>query len=78
MKFRTYLLFFLLFGILTDVVLGLTLLKDAPLGWKLLMAVPTLAAGCCLPLIAAVIVNEAIIAIRNNLFILGASINSSD
>lgn len=66
MKFRTYLIFFLLFG-----VLGLTLLKDAPLGWKLLMAVPTLAAGCCLPLIAAVIVNEAIIAKRNNLFILG-------
>ncbi len=56
MKFRTYVLFFLLFGVLTDVVMGLTLLKDAQLGWKLLMAAPTLAAGCCLPLIAAGIV----------------------
>ena len=51
MKFRTYVLFFLLFGVLADVILGLTLLKDAPLPWKLLMAAPTLAALVCLPLI---------------------------
>ena len=51
MKFRTYVLFFLLFGVLADVILGLTLLKDAPLPWKLVMAAPTLAALVCLPLI---------------------------
>ena len=51
MKFRTYVLFFLLFGVLADVTLGLTLLKDAPLLWKLMMAAPTLAALVCLPLI---------------------------
>jgi len=51
MKFRTYVLFFLLFGVLADVTLGLTLLKDAALPWKLLMAAPTLAALVCLPLI---------------------------
>ena len=53
MKFRTYILYFLLFGVLTDTLLGLTLLRDAPLGWKLLLVAPTLAAGCCLPLIGA-------------------------
>ena len=51
MKFRTYVLFFLLFGVLADMILGLTLLKDAPLPWKLVMAAPTLAALVCLPLI---------------------------
>lgn len=51
MKFQTYILFFLLFGVLADTVLGLTLLQAAPLGWKLAMAVPTLVAGLCLPLI---------------------------
>lgn len=56
MKFRTYVFFFLLFGVLADVIIGLTLLKDAPLMWKLLPALPTLAAGCCLPLMAAGIV----------------------
>ena len=51
MKFRTYVLFFLLFGVLGDVILGLTLLKDAPLAWKLVVASPTLASLVCLPLI---------------------------
>ena len=49
MKFRTYVLFFLLFGVLADVILCLTLLK-APL-WKVAVCLPTLAAGLCLPLI---------------------------
>ena len=53
MKFRTYVLFFLLFGVLADIILGLTLLKDAPLLWKLLIALPTFAALVCLPLIGA-------------------------
>ena len=51
MKFRTYVLFFLLFGVLADVILGLTLLARAPWWAFALMAAPTLAAGLCLPLI---------------------------
>ena len=48
MKFRTYVLFFLLFGVLADVLLGLTRLAGAPWWAYALMAAPTAAAGICL------------------------------
>ena len=51
MKFRTYVLFWLLFGVVADVVIGLTLLKGAPWWAPAAMALPTLGAGLCLPLI---------------------------
>ena len=51
MKFRTYVLFWLLFGVAADTVIGLTLLKGATWWAVALMAAPTLAAGLCLPLI---------------------------
>ena len=52
MKFRTYVLFWLLFGVLADTVIGLTLMKDAALVWKLAICLPTAITGICLPLIA--------------------------
>lgn len=52
MKFSTYVLFFLLFGVVADVTLALTLLRDAPLWCKLVIAIPTLVALVCLPLMA--------------------------
>ena len=51
MKFRTYVLFWILFGVVADTVIGLTLLKGAPWWAIAAMAAPTLAAGLCLPLI---------------------------
>ena len=51
MKFRTYVLFWILFGVVADTIIGLTLLKGAPWWAIAVMAAPTLAAGLCLPLI---------------------------
>ena len=51
MKFRTYVLFWILFGVAADTIIGLTLLKDAQWWAIAVMAAPTLAAGLCLPLI---------------------------
>lgn len=51
MKFRTYVLFWILFGVAADTIIGLTLLKGAPWWAIAVMAAPTLAAGLCLPLI---------------------------
>lgn len=53
MKFRTYVLFWFLFGVAADTVIGLTLLRGAPWWALALMAAPTLAAGICLPPIGA-------------------------
>ena len=53
MKFRTYVLFWLLFGVVADTIIGLTLLKGAPWWAFAAMAAPTAAAGLCLPLIGA-------------------------
>lgn len=52
MKFKTYVLFWLLFGVLADTVIGLTLLKGVCLWWLALICLPTLVAGICLPFIA--------------------------
>lgn len=48
MKFKTYVVFFLLIGVLTDLFFCLTLMKAAPLAWKVIVCIPTLAAGVCL------------------------------
>ncbi|MBR4734939.1 MAG: metallophosphoesterase [Bacteroidales bacterium] len=53
MKFRTYVLFWVLFGVVADTVIGLTLLKGAPWWALAAMAAPTAAAGLCLPFIGA-------------------------
>ena len=44
MKFKSYVIFFLLFGVLPDIFFGVTLLKVASLGVKLLLCLPTAAA----------------------------------
>lgn len=51
MKFKTYVLFFILFGVLTDIVFSLTLMRDASLAWKLAFCIPTLVSGLCLPFV---------------------------
>lgn len=48
MKFKTYVVFFLLIGVLTDLFFCLTLMKAAPLAWKVIVCIPTMAAGVCL------------------------------
>ena len=53
MKFRTYVLFWFLFGVVADTVIGLTILRGAPWWALAIMAAPTLAAGICLPPIGA-------------------------
>ncbi|MBR1871698.1 MAG: metallophosphoesterase [Bacteroidales bacterium] len=52
MKFKSYVIFFLLFGVSADLYLGIVMMAGMPLAWKLLAALPTLAALVCLPLIA--------------------------
>lgn len=44
MKFKAYLLFFILFGILPDIFITLVPLSGASLWWKLLVCLPTVAA----------------------------------
>ena len=51
MKFRTYVMFWILFGVLADTIIGLTLLKGAAWWAPAIVAAPTVAAGLCLPLI---------------------------
>ena len=51
MKFKSYIIFFLLFGVVSDVYSCLWPLADAPWWGKALLCLPTLAAGLCLPLI---------------------------
>ena len=52
MKFRAFVIFFLLLGLLPDVYLWTVLLRDAPLVWKICVCLPTLGALVSLPLIA--------------------------
>lgn len=51
MKFKSYIIFFLLFGVLADIYLTLVLWPEMPAGWKWVLCLPTLACGACLPLI---------------------------
>ena len=53
MKFRTYIILFLLLGLLPDLYICLVLLDGAPVGWKWLVAFPTIVAFLCLPPIGA-------------------------
>ena len=51
MKFRAFVIFFLLLGLLPDVYLWTVLLRDAPLVWKICVCLPTLGTLVSLPLI---------------------------
>jgi hypothetical protein len=51
MKFRAFILFFLLLGLLPDFYLCAVLLRDAPLVWKICVCLPTLGTLVSLPLI---------------------------
>lgn len=53
MKFKSYLIFFLLFGVLPDIYICLAILGNASTLWQICLCIPTLAALACLPLIAA-------------------------
>ena len=53
MKFKSYVIFFLLFGVLPDLYLCLPMLPALALGWKIVLCLPTLCTLVCLPLIAA-------------------------
>lgn len=53
MKFKTYVIFFVLFGVLPDTYLCMTVLPAAPLAGRLALCIPTLVILACLPLIGA-------------------------
>lgn len=55
MKFQTYVIFFLLFGVLPDIYLWEIVLTDVPLYWKLAVCLPTLGVLISLVLIGCVI-----------------------
>ena len=55
MKFKAYVIIFLLFGVATDLCLSCVILENLTTAWKLILCLPTLATLACLVLIAACI-----------------------